>query len=260
MGLSIAFLDGDARRVAEQCIAEESARRDHLVVTLSGSHAYGFPSVDSDLDLKAIHVEPTDHLLGLSDPPATANRLEVINGVEIDYTSNELGPVLAGILAGNGNYIERVLGRLICARAPALDDLAALTRDALSRRVHRHYRGFARSQAGALDEAATPTAKKLLYVLRTALTGVHLLTTGELETDLSVTASLYGFDGVDQLIAHKRQNERVALATGDRDRWRRSVDRAFALLDDARERSPLPEEPANSAEIEAWLVRFRRTR
>jgi predicted nucleotidyltransferase len=40
----------------QRVLEEEQARREHVVVYLSGAHAYGFPSPDSDLDLKAIHV------------------------------------------------------------------------------------------------------------------------------------------------------------------------------------------------------------
>lgn len=36
----------------------------------------------------------------------------IIDGVEIDYSSNELRDVLFGILKGNGNYLERILGHL----------------------------------------------------------------------------------------------------------------------------------------------------
>src|SRR5439155_222433 len=77
--------------VMERVLAEEDARRTHVVVYLSGAHAYGFPSPDSDLDLKAIHIEKTEALLGLDPPIATFDRAEIIEGVEIDYTSNELG-------------------------------------------------------------------------------------------------------------------------------------------------------------------------
>src|SRR5437762_4426876 len=98
--------------VADRVLDEEARARRHIVVSLSGAHAYGFPSPDSDLDLKAIHVEPTASVLGLSPAAPHADRMEVIEGVEIDYTSNELKPVLLGILQGNGNYVERVLGKL----------------------------------------------------------------------------------------------------------------------------------------------------
>ena len=78
------LLSPHARRVAEQVLDEEGAHRRHLVVALSGAHAYGFPSPDSDLDLKGIHVEPTERLLGLAAPPLAASRIEVLEGVEIE--------------------------------------------------------------------------------------------------------------------------------------------------------------------------------
>ena len=59
-------LTGHAREVADRVIAHESEKCRHVVVYLSGSHAYGFPSPDSDLDIKASHIEPTETFLGLS--------------------------------------------------------------------------------------------------------------------------------------------------------------------------------------------------
>ena len=58
-----------------------------------------------------------------------------------------------------------------------------MVRPLLSRRVGRHYGGFAASQLRLFD--AKPTAKRALYVLRTAATGRHLLGHGELLTDVA---------------------------------------------------------------------------
>ena len=88
-------LTSDQMRVANRLLSEEEQRREHLVVSLSGAHAYGFPSSDSDLDLKAIHIDPTKEILGLARSHAKLERLEVIEGIEVDYSSNELQPVLA---------------------------------------------------------------------------------------------------------------------------------------------------------------------
>lgn len=254
-----AITDPHQRAIAERVLAEEDHARRHLVVHLSGAHAYGFPSPDSDLDLKAIHVERTELLLGLSTPATTKNRLEVIEGVEIDYTSNELAVAVRGLLRGDGNMLERV-----CAHAPLRDspwraELSVHARQCLSRRYHHHYRGFAWSQRKAVLEAAAPTAKKVLYVLRTALTGVHLLRTGECEPDLSVLAGPYGFDIVPELIEEKQQAERKALPPGLADRIVPSLDRVFERLDEARDASPLPEAPPQEhvAALERWLVELR---
>src|SRR6188768_1483804 len=107
-------LTANQAAVARPFLAERERERRHLVVYLSGAHAYGFPSPDSDLDLKCVHIAPTSSLVGLDVPEESAgDRIEVIDGVELDYGSNELGPVLRGSIKGNGNYLERILGELV---------------------------------------------------------------------------------------------------------------------------------------------------
>ncbi|HWM87327.1 MAG TPA: nucleotidyltransferase domain-containing protein [Kofleriaceae bacterium] len=251
-------LSAHQHEVAADVLGDEESRRRHLVIYLSGAHAYGFPSPDSDLDLKAVHVESTDRLLGLAPPLAHASRLEVVRDVEVDYSSNELRPVLAGVLDGNGNYIERLLGDLVLHAAPALEDLRPLVRRALSRRVHRHYRGFASQQRAAFEAADSPTAKKLLYVLRTALTGVHLLRTGQVVTDLGRLVDPYDLPQARELVAIKRAGERTPLAPALVADWRPRLDQLFDLLDQARRDSALPEESA-PAELDSWLIRHRMT-
>lgn len=242
--------------VAQRVVREEEAKRKHLVIALSGAHAYGFPSPDSDLDLKAIHIESTRSLLGLGATREAFDRLEVLDAVEIDYTSNELRGVLSGIAAGNGNYIERVLGAHQVHRSSELDELRELVPRALSRRVHRHYRGFASSQRKAFENGSSPTAKKLLYVLRTALTGTHLLRTGELRVDLTTVADEYGYADVHSLIEAKRAGEQAELSKGQQEQWSARLDELFATLDSAVETSVLPPIP-DTTDLEAWLIRTR---
>jgi predicted nucleotidyltransferase len=239
-------------------LGEEEARREHVVVYLSGAHAYGFPSPDSDLDLKAIHVAKTADLLGFELPAPTVDRAEIIDGVEIDYTSNELAHALAGVLSGNGNFLERVLGRMVPYTSPLLAELRPIVQRSLSRRVHRHYRGFAQNQLRFLEKE--PTAKKLLYVLRTTLTGIHLLETGELEPDLTRMMGHYGLSDAAALVERKRAGERVALDVALLEAWRPRVDGLFARLDEARRTSALPEDPVNESEVKEWLLAVRRTR
>lgn len=253
--LERAGLTREELKVADLVVAQESARREHVVVYLSGAHAYGFPSPDSDLDLKAIHLARTRDLLGLEPPPMTVDRAEVLAGVEIDYTSNELGHAIGGILGGNGNFIERVLGKTMVHAHPLLEELAPLAQASLSRRVHRHYRGFASNQAKMLERE--PTVKKLLYVLRTALTGVHLLRAGVLETDLRVLAEAHGIAGVSELIAIKRAGERTGADPALLEAWSPILLSVVETLDEARQTSALPEEPSNADAFERWLVDVR---
>jgi uncharacterized protein len=251
-------LTKDQREVMSRVLAEEEARREHVVVYLSGAHAYGFPSPDSDLDLKAIHIARTADLLGFEVPPPTVDRAEIVDGVEIDYTSNELSHALAGILNGNGNFLERVLGRMTAHASPLLNELRQLAARSLSRRVHRHYRGFALNQLRFAEKE--PTAKKLLYVLRTSLTGIHLLETGELEADVTRLLDMYGVGESASLVERKRAGERVGIDPALLDAWRPRLDALFARLDAAFERSPLPPEPPNERELRGWLLSVRKSR
>lgn len=242
--------------VAVRVLEELSAARAHVVVLLSGAHAYGFPSPDSDLDLKAIHLADTDSLLGLYTPKPTADRAEIVDGVEIDYTSNELGHALAGILSGNGNFIERVLGRTQVVTSPLLDELRPIVVSSLNRKLHAHYRGFSFSQLKLLEKE--PTAKKLLYVLRTALTGLHALTTGQIEADLTALMDEYGFSDAAELVAKKRAGENVPLSTEMLEKWRPRVDALLLRLDEAEKTSVLPPQAPNATEVDEWLKAVRR--
>jgi len=246
-------------RVAHRVLDEESGRRRHLVVSLTGAHAYGFPSPDSDLDLKCVHITPTSHLLRLEPRLSPAERLEVVEGVEVDYSSNELGPVLIGVLQGNGNYVERLLGAHVLRSSNELDSLRPQVRGVLSRRLHRHYRGFAQGQLREWEKTGFRSAKKLLYVLRTTLTGTHALLTGEVETDLTALMDRYGFPEAGELVVWKRRGERSELSEALSERWRGQIGRAFERLDAAREHSVLPEEPRDVDALEAWLLDLRRS-
>jgi predicted nucleotidyltransferase len=248
------------RTVAAAELDRQEALREHIVIALTGAHAYGFPSPDSDLDLKGVHVLPTRALVGLSRPDDHASSLKVVEGVELDYASNEIGQVLAGVLRGIGSYLERILGPWIMRASPDHAELAALVRGALCKRVHAHYRGFARGQLRDAVASGTPTAKRMLYVLRTALTGTRLLATGELVTDLTALMDEHGFGHARELLEIKRMGERTPLPEELATRWLGEVERVFEVLDGALATSVLPDESPNVDAVDAWLVALRRRR
>jgi uncharacterized protein len=247
------------RSIVDRVLDEEEAKRTHLVVALSGAHAYGFPSPDSDFDLKAVHVEPTERWLGLNPPNPNAPRMEVIDGVEVDYGSNEIQQVLVGVLKGNGNYIERILGPHLLRTHEALSALQEITRRALSRRVMHHYRGFSRGQLREIERGPKRTAKKVLYVLRTALTGEHLLRTGRVDPNLLNLLGEYGFEAATELVAIKHQAERVPLDDTLLDAWMKRLLNLDERLQKACEDSCLPESPPNEREAESWLIELRKS-
>ena len=100
--------------LARRFLAQKGAASP-LVVGVTGAHAYGFPSADSDLDLKGVHEASATALMGLEQPPQTVEVVELFEGREIDYTSHEiLGHSLRLLARGNGNLLERILSPLQC--------------------------------------------------------------------------------------------------------------------------------------------------
>jgi len=239
--------------VARGFLAERDRERRHLVIYLSGAHAYGFPSPDSDLDLKCVHVAATHDLVGLDVPDESRDRLEVVDGVELDYGSNELAQALRGSIKGNGNFLERLFGELVLGGdAALLAEARAVVAPVLSRRVARHYAGFATSQLRAFDER--PTAKRALYVLRTAATGRHLLARGEVVTDVARLGPYVPAE-IGELIEVKRTAERQELTAEQATAWRARLVAAIEAVDAAWPSSLLPPDPPAEAiaGVDRWL-------
>ena len=239
--------------VAKRFLAERERDRKHLVMYLSGAHAYGFPSPDSDLDLKCVHIAPTSTLVGLhpsDDPP---DRIEIVDGVELDYGSNELMPVLRGALKGNGNFLERILGELaLGGDRVLLEQARAVVQPLLSRRAGRHYGGFATSQLRLFDDK--PTAKRALYVLRTAATGRCLLARGELVTDVNRLGEFVPSE-IGELMAIKQRGEKSQLEPAHAAEWRTRLVAAIDAIDTAWPASVLPTDPPAAAvdALDLWL-------
>lgn len=232
-----------------------------LWIALSGAHAYGFPSVDSDLDVKGTFVAHPRDALGFAGATAAVDRLEIFEDREYDLTLNELDGTARSILAGNGNYIERFLGPLPLLTTPAGARFGELVTKNLSRRVHGHYRGFMTSIVKRYTteaEAGARKAKRLLYIYRTALTGVHLLTTGVVETNVTRIASEYGFERVHALVAIKAEREMQTLTGAEAEPYVADFAELERSLESAREASVLPEAPAAVEALEDFVVQMRR--
>jgi predicted nucleotidyltransferase len=258
MGDPWRVLTDHQRVVTRAFLAARDAERTHLVIYLSGAHAYGFPSPDSDLDLKCVHIAPTRDLVGLAPlDEGSGDRIEIIDGVELDYGSNELGAVLRGAIKGNGNFLERLFGELVLGASELLASAREVVRPALSRRCAKHYGGFATSQLRLFDEK--PSAKRALYVLRTAATGRCLMARGEVVTDVGLLRDLLP-EEIDELIAIKQQGERAVLDAAQVAAWRVRLVAAIEAVDKAWPTSVLPPEPPPEAvaAIDGWLREVRR--
>ncbi|MEM6959648.1 MAG: nucleotidyltransferase domain-containing protein, partial [Myxococcota bacterium] len=146
---------------------------------------------------------------------------------------------------------------LVVVRTPALPILLELGKGCLTRPTVRHYRGFARGRRKRLAEP-DPTVKHLLYAYRVLLTGIHLMDSGELVSNLPTLNERFRLREIDDLIARKREGtEKMALDATDLNVHGALLDALEAQLDAAHGASHLPEVAPAAEAIDAFVVALR---
>ncbi|MER6945084.1 nucleotidyltransferase domain-containing protein [Nonomuraea sp. NPDC000554] len=129
--------------------------------TVSGAHLYGFPSVDSDVDLRGVHVLPAEQVVGLRTGPETLDRTWTRDGVEVDLVTHDLAKFCQLLLNRNGYVLEQLLSPLVVSSSPVHEELVALAPGCLTRHHAHHYLGFARTQWRLFER--TGELKPLLF-------------------------------------------------------------------------------------------------
>lgn len=229
-----------------------------LLVGVTGSHFYGFPAPDSDLDLKGIHVAPTQEILGLEKPTLAQNVEQMWQNTLCDFTSNEVEQALKLLLKGNGNMLERIFSPVQLFETEEAEQLRSLKDAYISKRFFHHYSGFFQKKCDEFLKSDVFRIKPLLYIYRVALTGIHLLITGEVIGDVKKLAPEYGFDEALKLIKiYSETSEKKCL---DANSAKQFVDRWPELetrLEEAHASSFLPDTPADMKKCSDWLVKVR---
>ncbi|GAA0991694.1 nucleotidyltransferase domain-containing protein [Acrocarpospora macrocephala] len=224
--------------------------------TVSGAHLYGFPSVDSDVDLRGVHLLPLPDIVGLRPPEETITRSWRRDGVEVDLVTHDLAKFCGLLLNRNGYVLEQLLSPLVVASSPVHQELVAIAPGCVTRFHAYHYLGFARTQWKLFEKARE--LKPLLYTFRVLLTGIHLVRTGELVADLT---RLYGGGPpyLKELVAAKKAGEHGGLPGGAPalDVLAGDVEGLTAALELARDESPLPGAATAADALHDLVVRVR---
>ena len=225
--------------------------------TVSGAHLYGFPSRDSDIDLRGVHVLPAEEVVGLTTGRETLDRTWFQNEAEVDLVTHDLAKFARLMLRRNGYVLEQVLSPLVVATTPEHEELVALAQGCLTKWHAHHYRGFASTQWTLFGKSGE--LKPLLYTFRVLLTGIHLMRAGEVQADLrelqTIVAEAPGYLG--ELMAAKAEAEHGPLTGPSRDLLEREVVALQAVLDEAETDSKLADRPTADAALHDLLVRTR---
>src|SRR5205809_3716140 len=197
-----------------------------LFATVSGAHLYGFPSPDSDYDLRGAHLLPLPNVVGLTTGPETVERSGVHDGIEIDLVTHDARKFFGLLLKKNGYVLEQVLSPLVVHTTPEHQELREIAAQCVTRHHAHHYLGFAETQWRLFEKEDPPRVKPLLYVYRVLLTGIHLMETGMVEANLVRLNETAKLPYLDDLIQRK-----VAVAGKER---LSDTDLALHLSEDIR--------------------------
>ena len=213
-----------------------------LFATISGAHLYGFPSADSDFDLRGAHVLPLREVVGMKTGPATVERMGVRDGLEMDLVTHDVAKFFGLMLKRNGYVLEQILSPLVVSTTPEHEALKVIANQCVTRHHAFHYLGFADTQQKLFEKEDPPRVKPLLYTYRVLLTGIHLMRTGEVEPNLLRLNMEAKLPYVDDLIGRKLAGaERGTLDAADLGFHRGEVERLRGELLKAKEASTLPE-------------------
>src|SRR5438270_6658878 len=174
-----------------------------VFATISGAHLYGFPSPDSDFDLRGVHMLPLKEIVGLQTGPETIEKSGVHDAIEIDLVTHDAKKFFGLLLKKNGYVLEQMLSPLVVHTTPEHDELKEIVGHCLTRHHAHHYLGFAETQWKLFEKENPRRVKPLLYVYRVLLTGIHLMRTGVVEDNLMNLNEIYSLPYVPELIRRK---------------------------------------------------------
>lgn len=229
-----------------------------LFATISGAHLYGFPSPDSDYDLRGVHILPLIEITGLDMGRETIEQSQMHDGIQLDLVTHDAKKFFGLMLKKNGYVLEQLYSPHVVHTTPEHEELKVIAKGCITRYHSHHYLGFAQTQWRLFEKDNRPRVKPLLYVYRVLLTGIYLMQTGEIEANLVTLNEHFQLPYIPDLIAQKLAGtEKAALSQSDLEFHHKETDRLTQMLEATSRSSHLPETPDAKAALNELLVRVR---
>lgn len=230
-----------------------------IFVTISGAHLYGFPSPDSDFDMRGVHLLPLRDVVGLGEGRETIEISKIQDGLEIDLVTHDAKKFFGLLLKKNGYVLEQLLSPLVLKTSDAHEELKAIAKNCITRHHSHHYFGFSATQWKLFEKEQPRRVKPLLYVFRVLLTGIYLMQTGEVEANLvTLNENVFKLPYLPELIQRKLEGaEKGTLDDADLDFYRSEYGRLRGELETAFQNSRLPENPSGKDSLSDLLIRLR---
>ncbi len=135
----------------------------------TGSRAWGFPSNDSDYDIRFIYMHPKDWYLSLKEGKDTIDLM--LDDNETDLSGWDLRKSLRLLWKSNPPLFEKIHSQIVYLKNdPFLTDLQKLSEQFYSRIAsHYHYFNMAQNHLVEIENRDSFRLKKLFYALRAAV-------------------------------------------------------------------------------------------
>jgi len=140
-----------------------------LLACETGSRAWGFPSPDSDFDVRFIFRHPKDWYLALNEKKDTIECMYENN--EFDLSGWDLKKTLNLLWKSNASLLERLQSPIIYMANPEfLSGMQSLSLNAYSKiATMHHYLNMTKRIFEEINAAEQVKLKKLFYALRTSI-------------------------------------------------------------------------------------------
>lgn len=229
-----------------------------LFATISGAHLYGFPSPDSDYDLRGVHILPMTEVVSLETGRETIEVSTLQDGLDLDLVTHDLKKFFSLLLKKNGYVLEQLYSPLVVHTTLEHMELMDIAKGCITRYHSHHYLGFVQTQWRLFEREQPPRVKPLLYVYRVLLTGIYLMQTGRVEANLLELNQVFQLPYIPDLVAQKLAGaEKSVLPQADLEFYRQERDRLIRQLVVASENSHLPESPTAKPALNDLLIRLR---
>jgi predicted nucleotidyltransferase len=229
-----------------------------LFATISGAHLYGFPSADSDYDLRGAHLLPAREVLGMSPARETVQSERVVDGMEVDLVTHDVAKFFRMLLKRNGYVLEQLYSPLVVHTTAEHEELKEVAKGCITRHHSYHYLGFAATQWALFNKESPRRVKPLLYVYRVLLAGIYLMRTGVVEANLPRLNEEFKLPYIEDLVARKvAGTEKGSMEEAGLGFHADEYRRLRGELEEAGKASKLPEAPTCASQLDDLLVRLR---
>lgn len=140
-----------------------------LLACETGSRAWGFPSPDSDFDVRFIYKHPTDWYLNLNEQKDTIEMMFENN--DFDLSGWDLKKTLNLLWKSNPPLLERIQSPIVyISNDTFIDEINRLANDTYSKiATMHHYLSMAKKIYSDIQGKEEVKLKKLFYALRSAV-------------------------------------------------------------------------------------------